>query len=212
MKKEKIFNAENPFNTFMSKVFNIIWLNILWIVCCIPVITIGASTSALYYMTLKMARDKDSEITAGFFNGFKMNFKQSIPATLIFIAAVAVLVVDYHVLGRSEQNGASIMYGICLTIGIFVACIFGYVFPVMSYFENTVKNIFINSAKIAATHILQTIAMFVLNILPLAWFLISPSTIIYFFWIWVVFGFSLTAYINSYMLMNIFEKLAERQA
>ena len=70
----KIFNLDSPFVQFMSRVADLMWLNILFLLCCIPIFTVGASTTAMYYVTLKMVRNEDSYITKSFIKSFKQNF------------------------------------------------------------------------------------------------------------------------------------------
>ena len=82
----RFFNMDNKFFVFMGRVADLILLNILCILCCIPIVTAGASITALYYVTLKMARDEESYIIRSFFRSFKQNFKQS---TLIWILMLA---------------------------------------------------------------------------------------------------------------------------
>ena len=70
-----IFNYDNPVWRFIGKLGDLIILNILWIVCSIPVFTAGASTTAVYYVTLKLVRDEDDSTIRSFFRSFKSNFK-----------------------------------------------------------------------------------------------------------------------------------------
>ena len=126
MNKKRIFNTENPFNAFMTKLFDLMWINIMWLICCIPVITIGAATSSMYHLTLKMIRDEEGGITKSFFKEFAADFKKSIPMTLILIATVAVLMADFHLLSAAGGDSvASVMYGGCIALAILaiVACL-----------------------------------------------------------------------------------------
>ena len=82
-----LFNYDNPVWRFIGKLGDLILLNLLWVVCSIPIITIGASTTAVYYVTLKLVRDEDDSTIRSFFHSFKSNFKQ---ATLIWILLMAV--------------------------------------------------------------------------------------------------------------------------
>ena len=75
----RFFNMDNKFFVFMGRVADLLLLNFLCILCCIPVVTAGASITALYYVTLKMARDEESYIARSFFRSFKQNFKQATP-------------------------------------------------------------------------------------------------------------------------------------
>ena len=90
-----LFNYDNPVWRFIGKLGDLILLNILWIICSIPVFTIGASTTAVYYVTLKLARDEDDSTIRSFFRSFKNNFKQATAIWLILLAAGLVLSVDF---------------------------------------------------------------------------------------------------------------------
>ena len=76
------FRGDSAYTQIMTKIFNIFWLSILWLLCCIPVITIGASTIALYYVMLKLVKDEETTVTREFFHSFKQNFLQSLPVTV----------------------------------------------------------------------------------------------------------------------------------
>ena len=86
-----LFNYDNPVWRFIGKLGDLIILNVLWIVCSIPIFTIGASTTAVYYVTLKMVRDEEDSTIKSFFRSFKSNFKQATAIWLILLAAGAVL-------------------------------------------------------------------------------------------------------------------------
>ena len=78
----KIFDLDSPLMQFLNKMADLLWLNILTFICCIPIVTIGASLTAMHYMALKMVRNEECYITRGFFKSFKENFRQ---ATLIWL-------------------------------------------------------------------------------------------------------------------------------
>lgn len=204
------FRGDSAYTQIMTKIFNIFWLSILWLLCCIPVVTIGASTIALYYVMLKLVKDEETAVTREFFHSFKQNFLQSLPVTVIFLVAVAVLVADFHILGTSGgQSGASFMYGFCIVLGIVCAAVFSYVFPLLSKFDNTIKKTFENAARLAASHIGQTLVITVVNLLPVIWFLVFPQTFSTIFWIWVFVGGGIQAFVNSLFLREIFDQLVE---
>ena len=204
------FRGDSAYTQIMTMIFNIFWLSILWLLCCIPVVTIGASTIALYYVMLKLVKDEETAVTREFFHSFKQNFLQSLPVTVIFLVAVAVLVADFHILGTSGgQSGASFMYGFCIVLGIVCAAVFSYVFPLLSKFDNTIKKTFENAARLAASHIGQTLVITVVNLLPVIWFLVFPQTFSTIFWIWVFVGGGIQAFVNSLFLRQIFDQLVE---
>ena len=93
----RIFDMDNKFFRFMSKVADLCILNIICVVCCIPVITAGASITAMYYVTLKMVRNEEAYILRSFFKSFKQNFKQATIINLIMLLIGVVLYVDLNV-------------------------------------------------------------------------------------------------------------------
>ncbi|XBX09243.1 YesL family protein [Enterocloster clostridioformis] len=206
---KKIFDQDNAFNRILTRMFDLMLLNILWFLCCIPIITIGASTTALYYMTLKMCRDEEGKIAEGFFRSFCQNLKQSIPITLMLLAAVFLLIFDIHVWGSTKEEGAGLLYGSCVALMIMAAAIFSYVFPLLARFDNTVKNLIANACRLAATHLVQTILILIINGIPFTWFMISPGTFSLVFWIWFFIGTATEAYLCSCLLVKIFDRLTE---
>ena len=113
----RFFSMDNKFFTFMNKVADLCILNIICLVCCIPIVTAGASITAMYYVTLKMVRNEEAYIVRSFFKSFKDNFKQATIINLIMIAVGAVLYLDLNVAknmpGSAGQDSSCDLYGIC---------------------------------------------------------------------------------------------------
>ena len=91
---DRLFNMDNKFFTVMGRVADLIMLNVVFLICCLPIVTIGASLTALHYVTLKMARNEESYIIRSFFKSFKQNFKQATVINLIMLAVAAILYMD----------------------------------------------------------------------------------------------------------------------
>ena len=72
-------NPDNPVMQFITKIVTSVYLNILWFICCIPIFTIGASTTALFYVTEKMAKNEEGNVTSAFFRSFTM--KHNLPGS-----------------------------------------------------------------------------------------------------------------------------------
>lgn len=79
------FNLDAPIWVFMGEVADVIILALLWWVCCLGIITMGASTTALYYVLGKKARKETTYVAKDFFKSFSQNFRQSIPLSIILI-------------------------------------------------------------------------------------------------------------------------------
>ena len=150
-----LFSINSPFWEAMDKMVRFLWLSILWALCSIPVITIGASTTALYSVTLKYVRNEEGYLTSSFFRAFRENFCQSLVIWGISLAAGVFLFIDFAVY---YQRGAESMLSLLLfTVftGIFVTFIFAnlYVYPLLAYFDNTVKHTLINAVMMAVCHL-----------------------------------------------------------
>ena len=201
------FSADGPFNTFMTLVFDLVVLNFLWIICSIPLITLGASSIAIYTIMLKRVRNNEGYIIKGFFGALKSNFKESLPMTLLYLALNIVAVLDLLIIRNWENTAASILMGLFLFLAIVILAIFSYVWPLMAKFENTRMNTLKNACILAVGKLPITIVLVLLNGLPLFLFFLLPQVFIYVIWIYPFFGFSLTAYLNSKLLAPLFDKL-----
>ncbi|MCH4206921.1 MAG: YesL family protein [Solobacterium sp.] len=208
MKANKIFSQGNPFNEFMTKVFNVMEVNLLWTVCSLGIITIGASTTAMYYVLLKMTKDEDTGISKMFFHSFKENFKQSIPLTLIMLGLGTIVVLDFHILGTSDTNGGSMLYGFSLVLMMVLIAVYGYVWPLLARFVNTVGGTLNNAWRLAVTHLPKTLLMTAGTCIPFLWFLLWPGSFIQVFWIWLVIGTAAVAFGCSFLLEGILEEIA----
>lgn len=145
----KWLNIDSPLMVGLTKIADLMWLNILAIVCCIPVVTIGASLTALNYMTLKIVRDEETYITQGFFKSFKQNFKQATIIWLVILAASFILLMDYSLI-MNTTGSVSTVVGLAIgAAAVLVLLITLYAFPVLAKFDNTtvqtIKNAFVLS-------------------------------------------------------------------
>lgn len=94
---DRFFSMDNKFFTFMGKVADLFILNILCLICCIPIVTAGASITAMFYVTIKMVKNEESYIIKSFFKSFKQNFKQATVINLIMLVLAVILYVDMSI-------------------------------------------------------------------------------------------------------------------
>jgi uncharacterized membrane protein YesL len=204
----KIFSLDSPFVQFMNRVADIMWLNILFVLCCIPVITIGASVTAMYYVTLKMVRNEESYITKSFFKSFKLNFRQATVIWLILAAAGGLLAFDYAIMtgrmGVNIENStlASVMQVLLIAVSIFYIFTATFVFPVLSKFYNSVKNTIKNAFIMSIRHFPVTLACIAVGIVVVLLIIYVPIMIM----LSIFLLFSLAAYANSFLFVRVFDK------
>lgn len=205
----KFFDIENPIFAFLNRLADIIILNILFIICSIPIVTIGASTTALYYVTTKMVKKEESYIWKDFFKSFKENFGQATIIWLINIAVIAVFVID-TLINRSNPDMIPQPLIVVIVVLMLVAySVMMYVYPLLSHYENTVGATIKNAFLLSLVHLPQTIMFDVLGVLPIVIFFTQYW--IQLFPIVLAVGFAGPAYLASLEWVKIFKKLDPKE-
>lgn len=198
----RIFDMDSPVMRFLGRVADLMILNLVTLLCCLPVVTIGASLTAMHYVLLKMVRNEDSYIIRSFFKSFKENFKQATVIWLIMLVFLIVFGADIMIINHSGMEFPSalkiILFALAM-IGYMVMC---YVFPVLCRFENTIRKTIKNALFMAILSFPKTIVMMVLYV--------SPIILIYFFTMAVplviLFGISAPAYLSAMLYSGTFKK------
>ena len=163
-----IFNLDSPLSRFLSRMADLMWLNILALVCCIPIFTIGASLTALNYVALKMVRNEDGYIRESFFKSFKQNFKQATLIWLIMLAALILLACDFYIIRMAPSLFPDWIKAVLFATTMLLLIGTMYVFPVLARFENNTKDIFKNSLFMGILSLPKTILMVICWIVPVA--------------------------------------------
>lgn len=193
-----LLNPEGPLMSFITKITYSAYLNILWFICCLPIITIGASTTALFYVTLKIAKNEEGNITKAFFRSFRENFKQGTVIWLILLAVGIVMGFDGYILYHMRFSNTfwTIITAIFIVALAAYAIIMMYIFPLLSRFQNTTIAMFKNSIMIGMRFLLCTALMAVI-------YFAMALVVIRFFTPIIIFGEGLCALLCSYLLSNI---------
>jgi uncharacterized membrane protein YesL len=179
----------------------------LWFVCCLPVITIGASTTALYSVMQKVVRDQEDRLTPSFFRAFRDNFRQATVIWLILAAFGAFLGLDAYILLhlRTGSAGAfwTVLTAVLAVLAAFYVVELLYVFPLLARFENTTFALMWN-AVITGVHFLIVTALVAAVHFIMGWLIISVYTPFMFL------GEGLCAMISAWLMNGIFLQLEER--
>lgn len=162
----RILDIDGPLIQFLSKMADLMWLNILTMICCIPIITAGASLTALNYMALKIVRNEEGYITRGFFKAFRENFKQSTAIWCLFLVVVCVLGIDYRIMTTTDVKISNVMQMLILIIAMMSLFTLLYVFPVQAKFSNSVMRTIWNAFVLSIVQFPKTILMIILYVLP----------------------------------------------
>lgn len=152
----KFFSTDSPVYKFMTRLWDIVKISLLWLVCSIPVITIGPATAALNKIALEMADDAEGYVARDFLKAFRENFKSSILLGLIGVVAFYAVYLDIQFFQVTE--GSSMLFLVAAIITGFVCGMaFIYAFPLMARYENTTFRTLKNSYDIATRYFLRTL-------------------------------------------------------
>lgn len=200
----KFFSYESRFSQILIKLSYSCWLNTLWFLCSLPIITIGASTTALYSVTLKIVNDREASITKQFFDNFKRNFAQATRLWLIALFLGLFLAADIYIVTRlrlSATGGIAVMWTLILALIIVATVIYTitliYLFPLIAYYENTDIAMIKNSFLFGVRYLFSTILVFAIH---LAMFYVVVNL----FTPFVIFGEGLCAMFSSFLFIQIF--------
>ena len=147
-KMSKLFDQDNMFFAIMGVLFDLIILNVLTLLCCLPVVTAGASFTAMHSVLWRMVRHEETYVTRQFFDSFKRNLKQSLLPWLAFLLAAIVLVVD-GMLARSMGSMRGPLMACVVFMGLVIIAIAQYFFPLLSRYENPTSETLKNATKLA---------------------------------------------------------------
>lgn len=158
---ENTFNYNNPAMRFLTNLFNIFWVNILFIFTCIPIITIGPSLCALYRVCLKIISGEDPMVYHTYFQEFKSSFKKGLILWIIVLVGCGFFGYELYLIYFSDlvpDSMSFLQYPVWVMLLLLIQ-IFLYGFALLSIFENSLKNTIINSILLSIKHIPTTILL-----------------------------------------------------
>lgn len=195
---------DNPFFSFMDKIGDFIALNLLFILSCIPIVTIGASCCALYGTLKKRLHDEERSIFYDYVIYFRTNFKNATLLFLFYSVIFSLLLYYSHYIAKGNSTIIEIVGYLFLFLYFTFSML--YCFPLQTTFLNTPWNLIKNSFFTAFLHLPNTILLFFLTYLPIVitWLYpnLFPITCLY----WVTIGFSINCIISISITTPIFNK------
>ena len=157
----------------LKKIINFLLLNILWVVCSIPLVTIGASTCAAFYVSLKMVNDEEVQVIKMFFKAFKQDFMQGTIMLCITSPCTALCIFMWRFLIKAEDKNLLLILGAFIVTMIIIILNF-YSYPLIARYSNTIKNTIRNSAGLTAQHFKSTMLTIVVAAAEIAIMFVIP--------------------------------------
>ena len=174
----KLLDLNSPLMRALSRMTDLVFLSVLWFVCCLPVFTIGPATAAMCFVAMKLAKKDEIRVVPTFFQSFKINFKQGIVLNLIFMAVGAILALDMIYFGAEELGtgtGITWLRAVILAMGAWALCIMFYAYPLQAQFYNPIRRTLRNAAILAMQKPINTVIVFLLNMFPAIFIYVSVN-------------------------------------
>lgn len=206
-----LFDPDSKIIQFFQSLGGLVVLNLCFVLCCIPVVTVGAACTAMYTVTLQEAEDRSGSILSRFFKAFRANFGKATGLWLVLLLLGGILGYNYLFLTANPGMDAGVFRGLLIALSIVYLMIVTYAFPLLSRFENTVMGTLRNSLALAIGHLPKTVVMALINLLPVLILFLSESLFIRLSIFLVMIYFAVAAQLNSLILVKIFRSFQENQ-
>lgn len=198
-----IFHPDGKFAHYGGKLADLMWLNVLVILCCLPLVTAGAAVTAMHYVLLKIYRDEEGKITKTFLRSFRENFRQSTMLMLIFGALLYLFSVSILVTFSSNSEQLSIARYILPAVAAAVVCVFNWALILQARYRNTVWGTMKLALAVFLAHPIRSVVMIVLAVLPGAMLYMAMENLI----LVVMVGVSIPGLLQVITYDGIFKRL-----
>lgn len=199
-KQAWLFNAVNLFG-------DLVVLNLIFILFSIPLVTIGASLSALYTVTIRIAKKEDGPVWSGFVQAFKKNFKIATIIWFIILGFLGLLFAQY-LLVINYVGAISNFYFIFLIIEMAVlGIVTAFVFPYIARYDNSIKKTITNAFLIGISNLGGAIKILVAWAGPIGISIMYPKIFLLSWYLWLICLFAVIAFISSYSVVKAFSRI-----
>ena len=198
-----LFSPDSKFMRFMSRIGDLMILNLLYLLTCVPIFTVGAATAALYTVSFRFDTDRESGVIRTYLDAFKANFRQATGLWLVLLLCLVTAFINtlfcYRMPGALHY--LAYFFGVLFVLA---GLILSYAFPLLSQFDNTGKAIFQNALVLSVGYLPRSLVILAINALP--WFLLLTNILLFFRagFLWFILYFAAGAYVNTRILRKVF--------
>ena len=202
-----MFHPDGLLIRFLTKVCDLLLLNLALVLSCVTVVFSGTAVTSLYTVTLKMIRGQDYTPIKDFLRALRENFLPSFPAAIMLFVDVTLLAVLRAALYAETLLISPMLFILLTIIAVFLTALLSWLFPLLARFENTFSRHLNNAVRLALVNLPVTFLLTAVNLLPLLLCLLIPPSLGVVFAFWLLFGFAAGAWVNSFYLNRIFQSL-----
>lgn len=201
-----LFRPDGKAFAVLDRITDYAVLSLLWLVCCVPLVTIGAATSALYTITLRWQQQQDVSLFRDFFRAFRCNFKPGLVLSVLLLVAVLVLGTDGYLLAvGAVPGGRPVLFLLC-ALAMLVLMAASYVFALLAFFDDPVRALVRNAVLMSLRYFPRTVLLLLTSFGPLAAALACYQTTHLLLYLCVVFAPAVCARANAFILYPVFQK------
>lgn len=197
------FSPDSKLMNFSARLVELTKINLLWLLCCLPVVTTGAATAAMI-TCLYAFRAEENCGGRIFFAAFRQCFKKATVLWLLILFFAAMLVLDYVIVAYLTFPGR--MGAIVLIFFLLFALVLvsGLIFPLISQFPGTLKETVVNAVLLSLAHLPKMLMVTAMNLLPVLLALLLPQIFLLVGFVWLVCGFALMGWYDITVIEKIF--------
>lgn len=200
---KQLFDMENPLMRALSVVADLVALNLLTILCSLPILTMGAAVTAMYSASIKLIRGEDSTLMKDYFHALKGSLKRGSAFGILLIVAALLLYFDY----LAAKTMIPTLCAVITAMAVMVFTLSLYTFALLARYENTLFATLKNGAKLAIGYFPKTLGMVVFS---LGFWLLTFRFFRYGAPILIMFGLSLPCYVSVLLMNGMFTKLEKK--
>lgn len=200
---QTLFSPDSKFMQAMSRIADLLILNVLFLLTCVPVVTIGAGITTLYTVVFRFGTDREQGLVKSYFRGFRDNFRQGTVLWLIVLLCGVTSGLNTYVFYRMP-GAAHYAFLLFAILFVLVFLISGFLFPLLSQFSNDNKSTLRNAIILSLGYLPRSILIAGLNLLPFVMMLLDFYSFLQIGFIWAALYFSSAAYANSFLLKKVF--------
>lgn len=189
---------------------NIFALNVLFVICSIPIITIGASTAALYSVTLKLVKKEEGPIIKSYFKAFKSNFKAATITWVLVLIAVIVIFVEYLFGCNVESSLGTLYLVLSIVETVLLAFTLPFLFPLIARYDNTIFNTIKNAFLLSVSNFGSWLKIFLAWFAPVFLSVWNPEIFLLTWYLWLFLIIGIISYGTSFTIHKVFKRIEDK--
>lgn len=200
------FTPDSKFMLLCGKFVSLFQINLLWLLCTLPVFTFGASTCAMLSCLSALKREEDAGARA-FFRSFRQHFRQATLLWLLMAFLGAMLMLDYRIVAYMTFPGRMAVIGVICFFFLALVLVSGLIFPLLVRYPGSIRDTVVNAVLLSLSHLPKVLLITAMNLLPLLLLVTLPQVFVFFSFLWPICGFSLVAMYDLSVAERIFASL-----